>query len=112
VNFSGEPHYDYRVGLPRTGTWREVVNTDVTDYGGSGIGNYGRVTAVADPWHGRPASAVLTLPPLATLWLVHDESAQLASAGQGERGVPATEPAPDAHLVDEVRLLEASPIKE
>jgi 1,4-alpha-glucan branching enzyme len=48
------------------------MNTDVTDYGGSGIGNYGSVQAVPEPWHGRPASAVLTIPPLATLWLVHD----------------------------------------
>jgi 1,4-alpha-glucan branching enzyme len=98
VNFSGEPHYDYRVGLPRTGTWREVINTDVTNYGGSGVGNYGRVTAVADPWHGRPASAVLTLPPLATLWLVHDPSAESPS--------PPAEAVPDTHLVDEIRLLE------
>jgi 1,4-alpha-glucan branching enzyme len=98
VNFSGEPHYDYRVGLPRTGTWREVINTDVTNYGGSGVGNYGRVTAVADPWHGRPASAVLTLPPLATLWLVHDPSAESQS--------PPAEAVPDTHLVDEIRLLE------
>ena len=73
VNFSGDPHYDYRVGLPKTGRWREVINTDAEDYGGSGAGNYGSVEASAEPWHGRPASAVLTIPPLATLWLVHDE---------------------------------------
>jgi 1,4-alpha-glucan branching enzyme len=72
VNFSGDPHYDYRLGLPQTGRWREVINTDIPDYGGSGAGNYGSVQAVAEPWHGRPASAVLTIPPLATLWLVHD----------------------------------------
>ncbi|HEX9624677.1 MAG TPA: 1,4-alpha-glucan branching protein GlgB [Streptosporangiaceae bacterium] len=74
VNFSGEPHYDYRVGMPKTGLWREVLNTDAVEYGGSGVGNLGSVRTQAQPWHGRPASAVLTVPPLATVWLVHDES--------------------------------------
>jgi 1,4-alpha-glucan branching enzyme len=72
VNFSGEPHYDYRVGLPSAGHWREAINSDAAAYGGSGVGNMGRVQATAVPWHGRPASAVLTVPPLAALWLVHD----------------------------------------
>ncbi len=80
VNFSGDPHYDYRLGLPRTGLWREVVNTDASVYGGSGAGNYGSVSSVAEPWHGRPASAVLTIPPLATLWLVHDDHHDGAAA--------------------------------
>jgi 1,4-alpha-glucan branching enzyme len=72
ANFSGSPHYDYRVGLPVPGRWREVINTDAAAYGGSGVGNLGAVDAVTEPWHGRPASAILTLPPLAVLWLVHD----------------------------------------
>jgi 1,4-alpha-glucan branching enzyme len=75
VNFAGEPHYEYRIGLPKTGLWHEVINTDVADYGGSGVGNMGSVQAETVPWHGRPASAVLTVPPLATVWLVHDKSA-------------------------------------
>ena len=78
VNFSGEPHYDYRVGLPSAGQWREVINSDATDYGGSGVGNMGLVESVDVPWHGRPASAVLTVPPLAMLWLVHDPGPDLA----------------------------------
>jgi 1,4-alpha-glucan branching enzyme len=69
VNFSGDPHHGYRVGLPFAGRWREVINTDGGDYGGSGVGNLGAVDAVAESWHGRPASAVLTLPPLGVLWL-------------------------------------------
>jgi 1,4-alpha-glucan branching enzyme len=69
ANFSGEPHQDYRVGLPAPGRWREVINTDAREYGGSGVGNLGGIEAVAEPWHGRPASAALTLPPLAVLWL-------------------------------------------
>lgn len=68
-NFSGNPHSDYRVGLPFAGEWEELLNTDAESYGGSGVGNLGSVTAVDEPWMGRPASAVLTLPPLGALWL-------------------------------------------
>ncbi|MCG5434463.1 1,4-alpha-glucan branching protein GlgB [Mycobacterium sp. MYCO198283] len=67
-NFSGAEHPQYRLGLPFAGRWREVLNTDATDYHGSGIGNYGAVEATDEPWHGRPASACLTLPPLSALW--------------------------------------------
>jgi 1,4-alpha-glucan branching enzyme len=69
ANFSGQPHHDYRVGLPSAGVWREVVNTDSSVYGGSGVGNLGAVTAEEHPWHGRPASAVLQLPPAGVIWL-------------------------------------------
>ena len=69
VNFSGAPHFGYRVGLPFPGRWREMINTDAGGYGGSGVGNLGAVEAVAEPWHGRPASATLVLPPLGVLWL-------------------------------------------
>ena len=70
ANFSGDPHSEYRVGLPHAGRWVEVMNTDAAGYGGSGVGNLGVVEATAEPWHGRPASAVITLPPLGVLWLV------------------------------------------
>ncbi|MBO0803540.1 MAG: 1,4-alpha-glucan branching protein GlgB [Nocardiopsaceae bacterium] len=72
ANFSGVPHHDYRVGLPLAGRWREALNTDSVIYGGSGAGNMGAVTATPKPWHGRPASATLALPPLGVLWLVRD----------------------------------------
>ena len=72
VNFSGGPHLDYRVGLPAAGRWREVINTDAADYGGSGVGNLGVVEAVNEPWHGQPASVSLSLPPLGVLWLARD----------------------------------------
>jgi 1,4-alpha-glucan branching enzyme len=68
-NFSGNPHGDYRIGLPFAGEWEELLNTDAEAYGGSGVGNLGAVTAAEEPWMGRPASAVLTLPPLGALWL-------------------------------------------
>ena len=69
LNFSGAPHADYRVGLPFAGEWEELLNTDAEDFGGSGVGNFGGVTAHDEPWMGRPASAVLTLPPLGALYL-------------------------------------------
>jgi 1,4-alpha-glucan branching enzyme len=68
-NFSGAPVGPYRAGLPFAGVWEELLNTDAEEFGGSGVGNYGSVTAVDEPWAGRPASADLTLPPLAGLWL-------------------------------------------
>ncbi len=71
-NFAAVPHHDYRLGLPADGRWREVVNTDAETYRGSGVGNLGVVRADGDSWHGQPASAVMTLPPLATVWLRHD----------------------------------------
>jgi 1,4-alpha-glucan branching enzyme len=67
-NFSGSEHTRYRLGLPHAGTWREVLNTDADIYNGTGIGNYGAVEATDEPWHGRPASAVMVLPQLAALW--------------------------------------------
>ncbi|WP_345764301.1 1,4-alpha-glucan branching protein GlgB [Diaminobutyricibacter sp. McL0608] len=69
MNFSGNPHSDYRVGLPFAGRWEELLNTDAVVFGGSGVGNLGAVEAVDEPWGGRPASALVTLPPLAGLWL-------------------------------------------
>jgi 1,4-alpha-glucan branching enzyme len=69
ANFSGSTHYDYRIGLPAAGRWREVINTDAAVYGGSGAGNLGMIEATSEPRHGRPASASITLPPLAVLFL-------------------------------------------
>ncbi len=69
ANFSAVPHGNYRIGLPHAGRWREVINTDAPVYGGSGVGNLGVVEAVPEPWHGKPASATLTVPPLGVLWL-------------------------------------------
>jgi 1,4-alpha-glucan branching enzyme len=69
TNFTTVPRKDYRIGLPRAGIWREVMNTDATLYGGSGMGNMGAVRASAVSSQGFPASARVTLPPLATLYL-------------------------------------------
>ena len=64
LNLTPVARYGYRVGLPRGGFWREVLNTDATVYGGSGVGNLGGVTAEDYQVHNQPFSAPLTLPPL------------------------------------------------
>jgi 1,4-alpha-glucan branching enzyme len=72
ANFSSTPQESYRIGLPRPGRWREVLNSDATAYGGSGLGNLGAVHAIPDPWNGQPASATIVVPPLGVVWLVPD----------------------------------------
>ncbi len=71
-NFTPVPRAGYRIGLPHAGRWREVLNTDASIYGGSGMGNLGQVFASDDPMHGLPASAALVLPPLSTIYLEYD----------------------------------------
>ncbi|WP_437805475.1 1,4-alpha-glucan branching protein GlgB [Sorangium sp. So ce1078] len=75
-NFTPVPRHQYRIGVPRRGAYLEVLNTDATEYGGSGVGNMGRVEVEDVPCHGFPQSIVLTLPPLAVLWLVPERDAQ------------------------------------
>ncbi|MCU0452180.1 MAG: 1,4-alpha-glucan branching protein GlgB [Bacteroidetes bacterium] len=68
-NFTPVPRPRYRVGAPYNGRYAEVVNTDSTAYAGSNIGNGGEAWTEAVPFHGRPNSLVLTLPPLGVLYL-------------------------------------------
>ncbi len=73
-NFSAVPHSDYRLPLPATGEWTELLNSDAAAYGGSGVGNLGSVTAVvadaldAEAPGGLPAYTTIVVPPLATVW--------------------------------------------
>ncbi|MEM1938053.1 MAG: 1,4-alpha-glucan branching protein GlgB [Candidatus Caldarchaeum sp.] len=69
LNFTPVPRLGYRLGVPAPGLWRELVNTDAREYGGSGVGNLGGVEAEPKPMHGRAYSLSLTLPPLAALYL-------------------------------------------
>ncbi|CAN5262530.1 1,4-alpha-glucan branching protein GlgB [soil metagenome] len=69
LNLTPVPRHGYRLGLPLAGRWQEAMNSDSDHYGGSNLGNLGGVVASAEPWHGQPASAVLTLPPLSGLIL-------------------------------------------
>lgn len=67
-NFTPVPRYEYRFGVPIEGAWEEVLNSDAILYGGSGIGNQGKVCAEPIPMHGRPYSLKMTLPPLAAVF--------------------------------------------
>jgi len=64
ANFTPVVRLNYRVGVPRGGFWKEILNSDATCYWGSGQGNLGGLDAVPVPSHGRPYSLSLTLPPL------------------------------------------------
>jgi 1,4-alpha-glucan branching enzyme len=68
-NFTPVTRLNYRVGATCPGMWREILNTDAAEYGGSGQGNMGGVEASPVPSHGRPFSLDLTLPPLAAIFL-------------------------------------------
>jgi 1,4-alpha-glucan branching enzyme len=59
----------FRVGLPKEESYTEVLNTDSERYGGTNVGNMGAVHTEREAWHGLPHSALLTLPPLAVVWL-------------------------------------------
>ncbi len=66
---------NYRIGVPRPGVWRELLNSDADVYGGSGAGNLGRIEAVPEAAHGRADSMTLVLPPLSCLLLVPEAGA-------------------------------------
>ncbi|MEO6443794.1 MAG: 1,4-alpha-glucan branching protein GlgB [Gemmatimonadaceae bacterium] len=67
-NFTPVPRREFRIGVPASGRWTEVLNSDATEYGGAGWGNFGGVDAEPVPLHGRPYSVSITLPPLATVF--------------------------------------------
>ncbi len=73
-NFTPVPREGYRLGVPVSGIWREVLNTDAHEYGGSGVGNAGSATTEAQAAHGYSTSLALTLPPLATIYLVSENN--------------------------------------
>ncbi|UOM36175.1 1,4-alpha-glucan branching protein GlgB [Acuticoccus sp. I52.16.1] len=70
LNFTPIVRYNYRVGFPHGGQWREAMNTDSSVYGGSNVGNAGAIDVQDKPFHGREHSAELTLPPLGALIFV------------------------------------------
>jgi 1,4-alpha-glucan branching enzyme len=71
-NFTPVPRENYRIGVPRPGRYRERINTDAIEYGGSGVGNAGEVHADPHPTHGNPHSICLRLPPLGVLIFTAD----------------------------------------
>src|SRR5581483_8861080 len=72
-NFTPVPRQNYRLGVPRAGFWRELLNSDAAIYGGAGIGNFGGTDTAPVPMHGQYHSLSLTLPPLGVLFLKHAE---------------------------------------
>ncbi len=71
-NFTPVPRHNYRVGVPRGGHWREILNSDAVEHGGTGHGNMGGVEATPVAFHGRPHSLNITVPPLGTVFLKSD----------------------------------------
>jgi 1,4-alpha-glucan branching enzyme len=71
-NMTPVPRRGYRIGVPRGGGWREILNSDSGYYGGSNVGNEGRVGTAVVAAHGHPQSLELLLPPLSTIFLRHD----------------------------------------
>jgi 1,4-alpha-glucan branching enzyme len=71
-NFTPVSRRNYRIGVPRGGYWKEILNSDAKEYGGSGQGNLGGVTAEAHPFHRRAYSVSITLPPFGALFFKSD----------------------------------------
>ena len=73
ANLTPAPRPGYRVGLPEPGRWRQVLNTDAVAHAGSGYGQMNDADQWTEPvsWHGLAQSALLDLPPLGVIWLVH-----------------------------------------
>jgi 1,4-alpha-glucan branching enzyme len=73
ANFSPVPRLNYRIGVPARGFWREVLNTDAAEYGGSAHGNLGGVEAVPIPLHGQRHSITITVPPMAGVFFAVEQ---------------------------------------
>ena len=76
-NFTPEVRRGARFGVPVHGKYREVFNSDAVEFGGSGVLNEGELVTKAESWQGKPASLVLTVPPLATIYLQLTEKLEL-----------------------------------
>jgi 1,4-alpha-glucan branching enzyme len=87
-NFTPVPRPDYRIGVPRPGLYREVLDSDASRYGGSDYGRRGDAESEPVGWMDRPQSLLIDLPPLGGLVLLHE--------------APALEPA-EASLPDDAR---------
>jgi 1,4-alpha-glucan branching enzyme len=71
-NFTPVPREGYRIGVPREGFYRELLNSDSMYFGGSNMGNGRGVPSEPEPWQGHPHSIVITVPPLAVVFLKPD----------------------------------------
>lgn len=72
LNFDVAAHEDFRLGMPRAGQWSEVFNSDMEEYGGSGVVNTGKLTTEEEAWNGRDQSLVVRVPPLGGMILAYE----------------------------------------
>ena len=86
-NFTPEVRHDYRIGVPEKGSYIEVFNSDDEAFGGSGVKNEGEIKTEDVKWHDRDQSIVLTIPPMATIYLRH--KGQLAAGRNSFDEAPA-----------------------
>ncbi|NJP04233.1 MAG: 1,4-alpha-glucan branching protein GlgB [Chloroflexaceae bacterium] len=94
-NLTPVVRYDYHVGVPCGGFWREVLNSDATEYRGSGQGNFGGVEALPEPLHGRPFSINVVAPPLGIVFFKN--TYQPDPEPEEEEDTTQAAPAPAAH---------------
>jgi 1,4-alpha-glucan branching enzyme len=71
-NFTPVPREGYRLGVPKAGFWKEVLNSDAHEYWGSGMGNQGGVVARSIASHGRPHSVEIIIPPLGVVYFRYE----------------------------------------
>ena len=83
LNFTPNPRYNYRIGVPDSGTYREAFNSDSVYYGGSNVGNP-PLDSEPREWMGRPYSISITLPPMAGIILVRDNPEAETAVGEPE----------------------------
>jgi 1,4-alpha-glucan branching enzyme len=86
LNFTPVPREHYRIGVPKAGEYRELLNSDSGFYGGSNLGNQGVVTTAPLKWMEQAQSLELTLPPLGALILQHQDAERPAGGSHAERG--------------------------
>jgi 1,4-alpha-glucan branching enzyme len=84
-NFTPVVRTGYRVGVPGPGFWKELLNSDATEYSGSGQGNQGGLEAEGQPWHGHGWSLLLTIPPLAVVFFKGSQESGVRSQESGVR---------------------------
>jgi 1,4-alpha-glucan branching enzyme len=100
-NFTPVPRENYRIGVPGRGYWKELLNSDAPEYGGSGLGNFGGVEAAPIPMHGKSHSLTLTLPPLGVLFLKREAPAEEPAEEIEEEAGPTDEEPAEADDPDE-----------
>jgi 1,4-alpha-glucan branching enzyme len=73
LNFTPTPRMNYRLGVSGSEYWKEILNSDAAEYGGSGQGNLGGVSTEAHPFHGKEHSIRISLPPLGVLFFKNED---------------------------------------